>query len=143
MLARLDLLLSSEDIPSSTNRVERVGLAIATLRADRAFDFDDLLACGAEESGEAGAVAARPFDRPHPPSGPTFTRREQCSVAALIGADHQRVADPAEPVDERCCVRIAMRVDTHDDVAPFCQHGHGDSFARRGTRMSVAGLDTP
>jgi hypothetical protein len=124
------------------DRVELVGLgAVAARWPRRAVDLDDPLALLEQERGQASAVAAAGFDRPHAPAAGVATHEPQQAlvpkrVRRLGSLRHHGSVDR----DDRRRVRVAVRVDADEVIDVLCEHAHGETSHE--VSLSVVGLDS-
>jgi hypothetical protein len=87
-------------------------------------DLDDPLAVLGQEPGQAGAVAARPLDRPAATAGNLRVGEvQQPPVAGGIGADGAVGEHATQAGDGGGGERVAVGVDADDAVDRLCQHG--------------------
>lgn len=124
--AGLGQVVTGERFASGADRVQGVGLgAVAPRRAVRTVQLDHDLTQVMEVAGEAGAVAAGPFDRPRPQTRVTVGHGHELVAAVGAGVDGEIVEHRAGGrVDDRGGVGVLVRVDAEDDVHDLCETGH-------------------
>jgi len=80
---------------------------------------------GSQEAGQAGAVAAGAFDRPHPLTVVSVGEPEQLLVAGRGGRHgHLLEHGAANCLNDRGGVGVLVGVDPDDELDCVCQHGH-------------------
>jgi hypothetical protein len=99
------------------HRRQGVGLALAPAGGPVGpVDLEDLLAVGAQEAGQRGAVAAGPLD-PERGDFAELPRPVQQVLVASRAGGHQRAGNtPAELVTRGCDVHLAVGVDPDSDA---------------------------
>jgi hypothetical protein len=118
-------MLACERFASGTDRVELIRLrAVTTCWAARTFDLEHQLALSLKKDGQSRAITARSLDCPRSTAWGALTREaQQPSIAALVRGDCDlSLHDRCVRGEDRCGVRVAVRVDAEHMVGLVCQH---------------------
>ncbi|GAA5210894.1 hypothetical protein GCM10023323_40320 [Streptomyces thinghirensis] len=108
-------------------------------------DLDDLFTGVCEEGGEAGTVAAGPFENPTAPTRNVLMGElQQALVAAGVCGYVGGLQHGADGADGGCGERVTVGVDTDDAVDVFCEHGHAVVLLRAdGPWSASAWVESP
>jgi hypothetical protein len=129
---RCGQVFPAEGFAGGADRVQVIGLCtVATRRTGGSIDLDHPFAVLEQRCGEPGAVTSRALDGPHPALGCLLvSERAEPAVAERVCGDGDLIDHASRPgVNNGGGVRVAVGVDTDDEVDDTCEHGaHGASF---------------
>jgi hypothetical protein len=119
-------LVAAQGLAGGPGGIQRIGLsAVAASCSLGPVQLHHPLGVSLQEPGQAGAVAAGAFNRPHTLTLMLVSQLEQLPVAGW-GGWHRHLLDhrTGRGDDHRGGMGVLVGVDPDDELDEVCQHGH-------------------